>query len=398
LEKKRITKVKMPEIRNIKPKVKQAFGKSKLRVKKVLSKLREETNFLRRFVWLLGALVLLYHGWSLYAVIKLYLFLALFLFIALPFLFKYTPWVQRNLVFLPFVRWPKNVNFSQPHHEGLPATRNLYLSTDPRVQVGVWHILPHSLVPEAEGKDDEWYEETLADDRPVVMYLHGNSAHRAGPHRVELYQVLRQLDYHVVCFDYRGYADSTKVLPNETGVVSDAKAVFSWLSARTGSSPLVVWGHSLGAAVSSHLVADLCVDGVRPCGLVLESPFNNIFDEVRNHPMAWVWRKMPWFDWFFTDALAASDLGFVSDQRIAVIDVPVLILHAKDDLVIPFKLGKALYETALQVRDRGWRRVEFEEFGEGFGYGHKFICRAPQLPDIVRKFISRCISDSDESD
>ena len=86
--------------------------------------------------------------------------------------------------------------------------------------------------------------------------------------------------------------------------------------------------------------------------------------------MSWVWRKMPWFDWFFTDALAASDLGFViivnfvivlilanvlvidrfvSDQRIALIDIPVLIMHAKDDVVVPFKLGKALYETALQV-------------------------------------------------
>jgi len=387
-----------PELRNIRPKVKQAYGKSKLRVKKVLSKLREETNFLRRFVWLLGAVVLLYQGWSIYAVIKLFLFLATFLFIALPFLFKYTPWIQRNLVFLPFVKWPKNVNFSAPDAEGLPATRNFYLETEPGVRVGVWHILPRSLMEEGGAREDTWYEEALADDRPVVMYLHGNSAHRAGPHRVELYQVLRQLDCHVVCFDYRGYADSTMVLPNETGVVSDAKAVYNWLVARTGSSPLLVWGHSLGTAVSSHLVADLCVEGTRPCGLVLESPFNNIFDEIRNHPMSWVWRKMPWFDWFFTDALAASDLGFVSDQRIALIDIPVLIMHAKDDVVVPFKLGKALYETALQVREPGWRKVEFEEFSEEFGYAHKFICRAPELPEIVRRFIARCSKDSDDSD
>ena len=43
---------------------------------------------------------------------------------------------------------------------------------------------------------------------------------------------------------------------------------------------MLVWGHSLGTAVSSHLVADLCQQEHRPCGLVLESPFNNIFDEV----------------------------------------------------------------------------------------------------------------------
>ena len=40
------------------------------------------------------------------------------------------------------------------------------------------------------------------------------------------------------------------------------------------------------------------VDNFRPNGLVLESPFNNIYDEIRNHPMGWIWRKMPYFDWF----------------------------------------------------------------------------------------------------
>ena len=80
---------------------------------------------------------------------------------------------------------------------------------------------------------------------------------------------------------------------------------------------------SLGTGVASHLVSLLCQEGAPPAGLVLESPFNNIFDEVRNHPMSWVWRKMPWFDWFFTDSLAKvpdyfknSDFDFVNVNEI----------------------------------------------------------------------------------
>ena len=167
-----------------------------------------------------------------------------------------------------------------------------------------------------------------------------------------------------------------------------------------------MWGHSLGTAISSHLVADLCQEDQRPCALVLESPFNNIFDEVRNHPMGWLWRKMPWYDWFFTAPLATNDLGFVSDQRVQVgmrtlfyylifplvifqfytqvIDVPILILHAEDDLVVPFKLGKALYESALEGRASHWPKVHWREFSGQHGYAHKFICRAPELPDIIR--------------
>jgi len=370
--------------------------KLKLKVVVVGSKLREEgPRGARRGVWLLLAAALLYQGWSIIAILQLFLGLFALLFIGLPFVFKFTPAIQRNMVFLPFIRMPKNINFSAPEDEGLPGTRNFYLETEPGIKVGVWHILPSSRIKEAEGQQDsDWWDNTMSDPSSrVVLYLHGNTAHRAGDHRKELYQVLRGMDYHVVAFDYRGYADSSlERAPTETGVVTDARAVYQWVTQRVGSSSPVVWGHSLGTAVSSHLVADLCQQGQRPCGLVLESPFNNIFDEVRNHPMSWLWRKMPWFDWFFTSPLANNDLGFVSDQRIEVIDIPILILHAEDDLVVPFKLGKALYEAALEKRHGSWKPVTWREFAGHHGYSHKFICRAPELPNIVREFVEACSS------
>ena len=73
-----------------------------------------------------------------------------------------------------------------------------------------------------------------------------------------------------------------KVAPTETGVVRDARAVYDWVAARynlftnlflslflsgcgwwfrithdadsRAKGQLIVWGHSLGTAVSSHLV------------------------------------------------------------------------------------------------------------------------------------------------
>jgi hypothetical protein len=38
---------------------------------------------------------------------------------------------------------------------------------------------------------------------------------------------VRSLNYHVITFDYRGYADSTDKAPDETGVVNDAKVTFN---------------------------------------------------------------------------------------------------------------------------------------------------------------------------
>ena len=76
-------------------------------------------------------------------------------------------------------------------------------------------------------------------------------------------------------------------------------------------------------------MARLCESGDPPTSLILESPFNNIHDEIKYHPMSYLWRKMPWFKWFFTGTLAKNDVGFVSDQRIGQIYIPILIMHAK---------------------------------------------------------------------
>jgi hypothetical protein len=91
----------------------------------------------------------------------------------------------------------------------------------------------------------------------------------------------------------------------------------------------IVYGHSLGTAVSTEAVATLCESGNPPSALILESPFNNIHEEIRIHPMSFLWRKMPWFKWFFTGTLTKNDVGFVSDERIGQIYIPILIMHAK---------------------------------------------------------------------
>lgn len=50
-------------------------------------------------------------------------------------------------------------------------------------------------------------------------------------------------------------------------------------------------------------------------------------------------RNMPWFKYTVVDALYNSGFRFESDAHIMHVDNPILILHAEDDLVVPFKLG-----------------------------------------------------------
>ena len=105
------------------------------------------------------------------------------------------------------VHWPKHVDFDKPENEGLSGARNFYISTDLKVEVGVWHILPQDLIEESQKHDErkkEWFENSLSHGQPIILYLHGNTGSRAREHRIELYKVLQKLNYHVICFDYRG--------------------------------------------------------------------------------------------------------------------------------------------------------------------------------------------------
>lgn len=49
---------------------------------------------------------------------------------------------------------------------------------------------------------------------------------------------------------------------------------------------------------------------------------------------------MPKFEWLFLKPLAASGIDFRSDDHIANINAPILIMHAEDDLVVPYALGR----------------------------------------------------------
>jgi hypothetical protein len=65
------------------------------------------------------------------------------------------------------------------------------------------HVLPASLMNESVNASDSFYEEALSHGEPVIVYMHGNSGSRGSAHRIELYTLLRNMDCHVIAFDYR---------------------------------------------------------------------------------------------------------------------------------------------------------------------------------------------------
>ncbi|XP_029376969.1 lysophosphatidylserine lipase ABHD12 isoform X2 [Echeneis naucrates] len=265
----------------------------------------------------------------------------LVVYISIPLIIKLCPSIQAKLVFLNFVRIPYFIDLKHPSDQGLNHTCNFYLEPEVGLKIGVWHTVPAQMWKEAQGKEGNWYDSTFSSNHPVILYLHGNAGTRGGDHRVQLYKVLSSLGYHVVTFDYRGWGDSDGS-PSEEGMTSDALFIYDWLKQRLDKMPLFIWGHSLGTGVATNLVRRLCDRGSPPDALILESPFTNIREEAKSHPFSMVYRYLPGFDWFFLDAITANNIRFASDENVNHISCPVLILHAEDDGVVPFHLGKKL--------------------------------------------------------
>ncbi|XP_060553065.1 lysophosphatidylserine lipase ABHD12-like [Ruditapes philippinarum] len=313
---------------------------------------------------------------------------AVVLYVVIPVVVKTNPWIQNKVIFLNNLRWPPFIDFTAPEGFGLESTRNFYLTTDQNIRLGLWHALPESLRDSKVPTD--YYTDLLKSSKPIILYLHGNSGTRAGWHRVQLYKVLANMDYHVIAVDYRGYGDSSGS-PSEDGVVSDALFVYRWINQHKGDTPIFIWGHSLGTGVTTKLARTLCRNNEAPDGVFLESGFNNILDAATYHPMASPFRFIPWFNWLFLETITHNDIHFQSDVSIADVSPPLLILHAEDDVIVPYHLGVKLYEAAVKTRPQTYGAAEFVSFNASHRYGHKLIFMAPELPDIIRKFMKRCL-------
>ena len=118
----------------------------------------------------------------------------------------------------------------------------------------------------------------------------------------------------------------------------------------------------------------------RPDGFVLEAPFNSMKAEGGTFWLAKVFKHILDVDKLIED----SDLEFNSELWIKSLKEPVFILHAKDDNVINFELGKRLFQVALEHSVR----VKFFPFEKNLRLRHDDIYKADSFNVIIDEITS----------
>ncbi len=240
---------------------------------------------------------------SLWRIAGSVLFIVIFSYLGLV---VYIYFFQANLIYLPTY----SVDHS-PADLGL-AYDELWLPVaDQEGRVHAWSILA------APGNDrGRW-----------VLFCHGNAGNIGD--RLTLIDMFHRLGFSTLIFDYRGYGKSPG-RPSERNTYEDVAAGWHWLIEEQGVEPgaIMVYGRSLGGAIAAWLAQEK-----QPGMVVVESAFTSIADMGR---LLYPFLPVRWL----------TRYRYPTRSYLASYEGPVLIMHSKDDEMMPMSMGRELYAVA----------------------------------------------------
>ncbi|HVS27845.1 MAG TPA: alpha/beta hydrolase [Burkholderiales bacterium] len=182
----------------------------------------------------------------------------------------------------------------------------------------------------ADTELDAWWVPARG-PRGAVLFFHGNAGNIS--HRLDYLRLFNRLGFSTLIFDYRGFGKSGGEL-SEAGMYQDAEAAWRYLTQTRQVAPasVVLFGESLGGAVAAHLAAQ-----VKPRALILTSTFTSLPElGAKLYPL-------------FPVRLL-SRFKYDTREYLREVSCPVLIVHSRDDEIVPFAQGEALYSAAHEPK------------------------------------------------
>lgn len=205
--------------------------------------------------------------------------------------------------------------------------------------------------------------------RFTLLFSHGNGGNIS--HRLDTLRMFHDLGLSVLIYDYSGYGLS-QGQPSEAGTGADARAAWDWLVKERDMPPetILLFGRSLGGAVTARLARDLHDEDVRPAALILESTFTSVPD-MGAHMYPWLPVRL--LSTYRYDSVAALD----------GLRLPALFAHSPEDDIVPYASGCALYEAYAGPKS-------FMEMRGGHNFG--FMDMGETYPAGLDRFLSRFVS------
>lgn len=227
-------------------------------------------------------------------------------------------------------------------------------------------------------------------DGPIVIVLHGLGGSIHSPYAMGMLQTIAEQGWRGVFIHFRGCSGEPNRLPRSyhSGETGDLQYVITELQTREPHTPLAAIGFSLGGNVLLKWLGETAAQNPLSAAVAVSVPFelhqtSNYLNQGTSRFYQW-WllrqlriaaqtkfaRRDAPFDmrviaklnnfWQFDDTVTAPLHGFKnaadyyqqssSRQFLAAIQVPTLIVHAKDDPFVPSTAIPTQQEISTQVQ------------------------------------------------
>jgi len=208
---------------------------------------------------------------------------------------------QRNLLYHPSENNYQNDKIQFNYDE-------IFIKVDEEIQLKSWII-----------------KKDLKKFKTLVIF-HGNAGHLSN--RIYKLNELYKLDINILLISWRGFSGN-KGSPTENNLYTDAAAAIKWLNKEgVNNNQIILYGESLGSGVAVEIGKENNFNSI-----ILESPFTSIENSAKIY--------YP----YLPVSLLLKD-RYDSINKIKMINTPILIMHGEKDDVVPFSMGKELFEKA----------------------------------------------------
>jgi hypothetical protein len=167
-------------------------------------------------------------------------------------------------------------------------------------------------------------------NKKTILFLHGNAGNL--DNRIDKLNSLGSMDINFLIISWRGYSGNPGN-PSEAGLYKDVLGGIKWLNEKgISNDQIILYGESLGTAIATEVGQN-----ENFAGIILEAPFTSMVDMGQKiYPI-------------FPVKFLLKD-KYESNKKIKNIKSPILIMHGEVDKIVPFWMGKKMYELANEPK------------------------------------------------
>ena len=175
-----------------------------------------------------------------------------------------------------------------------------------------------------------WFHNKNISEYKTIVFFHGNAG--SLENRIHKINHFQDMKVNFLLVAWRGFSGN-KGKPTEQGLYEDARSAINWLLSKgINEKNIIIYGESLGTGIATEIAQNKNF-----AGIILESPFTSMIDAGKTK-----------YSYLPVKFLLKDK--YESNKKIKNIKSPILIMHGKVDNIVPFYMGKKIYELANEPK------------------------------------------------